>query len=444
MKYFWVISAAAIISAGAIFWSYAVPRQVSYTSTLAASANALPATTSPSVVLAPVKPLATHLAPPVSIKGVYMTSWVAGTLHLREQLITEAKAAGVNAVVIDIKDYSGYLSFVPNDPALRALGTYQHRIADLDALTALLHADGFYVIGRVVTFQDPLVAGAHPQWAVQNGPVTKTKSGQRVTNSAAVIGTPWKDNAGLLWVDPGASGNWQYLAAIGKEAYSRGFDEINFDYVRFPSDGDVNDAVFPESGTTSPPIVLSSFFQYLNSNLRGYTEAPGQSGLKISADLFGMTTTADDDMGIGQVLDDALPYFDYVDPMVYPSHFSAGWGGFALPDSHPYDVIKIAMDSAVLRAEALAAGIIATTTTAHTPRTKSVVASIEAIPLADRLKVTTAELRPWLQDFELHSVTYTSAMIGQEMQATKDAGLPSWLMWDPNNRYTSTFTSLGH
>ncbi len=382
-----------------------------------------------------------------------MTSWVAGTPAARKHVIDLLKSTEANTVVIDVKDYTGNLSFKPNDPALAAMGAWQNRISDIDALIAELHADGIYVIGRVVTFQDPLTAAVHPDWAVQNGPTYRVKNnttgklGPLQTNSASIIGTPWKDNAGLMWVDPGASGNWQYLAEIGKEAYNRGFDEINFDYVRFPSDGDVSDAVFPASGTTSPPLVLEGFFQYISSQLRGYdggsTPNPNDStGLKISADLFGMTTTATDDMGIGQVLEDALPYFNYIDPMVYPSHFSAGWGGFTLPDSHPYQVISEAMDSAITRAKDLAAGTIATTTSGGIPRTKSVIESIEAIPLALREQVSPLQLRPWLQDFELHYVTYTAPMIQQEFQATYDAGLSSWLLWDPSNQYTDAIGAL--
>ncbi len=384
--------------------------------------------------------VASHIPTPTSIRAIYLTSWVAGTPSMRDPLISLIESSNLNAVVIDIKDETGYLSFIPNSPTLRAMGTYQNRIANIDALIARLHAAGIYVIGRVNVFEDPLMVKQHPQWAVQYGKYMLNAAGKRVLTPANLVGTPWKDAHGNTWLDPSATGDWGYFVDIAKEAYSRGFDEINFDYMRFPSDGDVANAVFPISGSTPAPIVLTNVYQYLYKNLHNYRGPSGQSGpgLKISQDLFGQTTTTSGDMGIGEVLEDALPYFNYVDVELYPSHFINGWGGFYPPDKYPYQVVQETMHSAVERAKLLAAGSMATTTMYGVPRTKTVIDSILNIPLADRLRASPAELRPWIQDFTLHGISYTPAMLDDEMRAVQSVGLSSWLIWDPSNKYTAT------
>ena len=154
--------------------------------------------------------------------------------------------------------------------------------------------------------------------------------------------------------------------------------------------------------------MLESFFSYLNNALKS---DPAYTNMKTSADLFGLTTLASDDMGIGQILVRALPYFDYIDPMVYPSHFASGTDGFSSPTSHPYDVIKYSMSSAVEREQALEAqNGIATS--------------------------TSSKLRPWLQDFDLLGVPYGVPEVEAQMKATYDTGLTSWLFWDAGNKYT--------
>ena len=151
--------------------------------------------------------------------------------------------------------------------------------------------------------------------------------------------------------------------------------------------------------------ILSRFFAYVDTELR----KSGEDRPKISADVFGMVATNSDDLGIGQVLEKILPFVDYMAPMVYPSHFASGWNNFAKPATKPYEVIQISMSKAVARAKAIG----------QDP----------------------SKLRPWLQDFNL-GATYTPQMVQLEMKAVGDDGLSSWMMWDPNNRYTSTKAAL--
>ena len=138
---------------------------------------------------------------------------------------------------------------------------------------------------------------------------------------------------------------------------------------------------------------MHDFYLYLREHLT--TDAG--TVIPISADLFGLTTSSNDDLGIGQVLVDALPYFDYVSPMVYPSHFSTGYLGLNKPAEHPYDVINFAMSTAVKRAIAASS--------------------------------SPAKLRPWLQAFDLGAI-YTPALVRAQIKATIDVGLSSWLLWD--------------
>ncbi len=330
-----------------------------------------------------------YVATPVPLKGIYMTSWVAGTPSLRNGLVKLMDTTEINAVVIDIKDYSGRIVFPVTNPTLKAFGSEEVRVKDLPEFIETLHKKGVYVIGRVAVFQDAYFVKQRPDLAVKNKAGTAT----------------WKDHKGISWIDAGSRPYWDYIISIAKESRKIGFDEINFDYIRFPSDGNMQDISFPQSSTTPKAIVLKNFFQYLHTNL-------ADSGLKISADLFGMVTTAQDDMGIGQVLENALPYFDYISPMVYPSHYPPTFMGFKEPEAHPYEVVQFAMQSGIRRAEALA--------------------STTGESLVDYKN----KLRPWLQDFGLRQ-DYGPAEVRAQIKATNDDGLDSWLLWSASNKYTA-------
>lgn len=177
----------------------------------------------------------------------------------------------------------------------------------------------------------------------------------------------------------------------------RGFDEINFDYIRFPSDGVIRDIVYGLDPGQSRVDVLEEFFAALQRDL-------SETGMVTSADLFGMTTTNSDDLGIGQVWEQAVPYFDYIAPMVYPSHYPPTWRGFANPAEHPYHVIYAAIQGAIQ---------------------KTVDAGYDQ-----------SKIRPWIQDFNLGSV-YTPEMVRAQMNALYDLGIDSWMVWNPSNRYRS-------
>ena len=218
-------------------------------------------------------------------------------------------------------------------------------------------------------------------------------------------GGGWKDHKGLSFIDVGAKLYWDYIIDISEEAYALGFDELNYDYIRYPSDGNMQDTDFTWTvGTTTKPEMLKSFFSYLHDNLQ-------TSNLKTSADLFGMTTTVTTDMGIGQLLENTLPYFDYIAPMVYPSHYPKTWSGFANPAERPYEVIQISMSSAVKREEAW--------------RVSQGIATS-----------TPSKMRPWVQNFNL-GATYGPDKVQAQIKATYDVGLNSWMLWNASNKYTA-------
>lgn len=329
------------------------------------------------------------LLPPEIMRAVYLTGWSAGSSRMINYVIDLAKTTEMNAVVIDIKDFSGDVTYQTDVPEVAQYGAQRRvKIWDIDALLNRLHTEGISVIARITVFQDPVLVGARPDLAVQ-------RIGQEGL---------WADYKGLGWVDPASQEVWDYNVAIARDAASRGFDEINFDYVRFPSDGDLENMEFPFwDRQTSRQHIIRNFFAYLRENLKG---------VRISADVFGLTTVNRDDLGIGQVIEDAYEYFDYVYPMVYPSHYAYGFLGYPRPAEYPYEVVSYSMANAISRLQTLR----------------------QLYP--DR---EFAELRPWLQDFDL-GAKYDAQMVQAQVQATHDAlgeEFRGFLLWSPTNYYTA-------
>jgi hypothetical protein len=219
------------------------------------------------------------------------------------------------------------------------------------------------------------------------------------------------------------------VLAIAEDSYALGFDELNLDYIRFPSDGNMKDARYamsvdgPTGGTKADH--LEHFFQYITKSIREKTKARFGTSPQLSADLFGMVATNTDDLTIGQVLERALPYFDAVAPMVYPSHYPRGFNGYSNPNKFPYGVIKFSMDKAVAR-------------------TKSELTTVPGFmhtPVEGRKGIYKKEsyspkkLRTWIQDFD-YGGDYGPKEVRAQFQATYDAGLDSWMIWNASNRYT--------
>lgn len=357
----------------------------------------------------PQKPLPN---PPKEIKAIYATGWSAGTPSKIDYLINLIKETELNAIIIDIKDFSGYIAYDINLLEVEKYKAKEIKIKKINSLIKRLHDENIYVIARITIFQDPILAKARPDLAIHS------KSKLITNNQQLTTKTLWLDHKKLAWIDPAAKDAWNYNIAIAKDAANRGFDELNFDYIRFASDGNLNDMVFPFYDDKTPKNeIIKNFFSYLREKTKG---------AKISADLFGLSTINSDDLGIGQVLEDSYRYFDYVSPMVYPSHYANGFLGYKNPAQYPYEIIKYSMEAALRRLMIYDQQFMKNSSS-------SLVISRESL--------VKAKLRPWLQDFDL-GADYNAEMIKKQIQAVYDSAsstpelINGFMLWDPRNEYT--------
>jgi len=343
---------------------------------------------------------------PSVVKGIYLTSWSGGSKRKIDEVIRLSKTYGINSVVVDIKDFSGYLAYDTGLEQVKNYKAHEIKIVNITDVINRLHSENIYTIARITVFQDPVMAKARPDFAVRR----KSTSGI------------WLDRKGLGWIDPSNKDYWNYIIDISKDAHNRGFDELNFDYIRFPSDGNLADMEFPSWNKKIPKHeIIREFFKHLRDNL---------PGVKISADLFGLTTVQKDDLGIGQIIEDAFENFDYVSPMVYPSHYASGFIGYKNPAKYPYEVIKYSLDSAVKKLNELDQKL----NYASTSSPEVAASSINSTASNKKL----AEIRPWIQDFDL-GADYDAQMVGLEIKAVRDAlgdRYVGFLLWSPSNIYT--------
>jgi hypothetical protein len=370
------------------------------------------------------RPVVTHVPLPQPLKAIYMTACVAGTPSFRSQLVALIKDTEINAVMIDIKDYSGTISFPPESPLWQAAWQASECGArDMKEFIASLHDAGIFVIGRITVFQDPFAAQRFPHLAV-------TTADQQ---------TVWRDHKGLAFIDVAAREYWEQIIELAIESYNTGFDELNFDYVRYPSDGNLRDIAFPHTASSQwpndKPANLEAFFAYLHEAMMDESrfaavrhENTGRDHAIpwTSADLFGMTTTNYDDLSIGQIQERAAPYFDFIAPMVYPSHYPHNYLGLGNPNHHPYKIVQHAMDSAVRR-------MMATTTPVTGFLHQRIGTSTPAV--YKKTAFGADRLRTWIQDFNYGGI-YGPAEVRAQIQASYDAGVDSWMIWSPSNRYT--------
>ncbi len=405
------VATILIITSLMIYFGWSSSGKVSYISSIEY-------VTEPTIIEGPK---VTHIPMPDEVRAIYMTACWGGDKKLRDSLVKYVEDTKLNSVIIDIKDYTGTIS-VPVESDTLKVGTSGKgcKIPDIREFIEELHDKGIYVIGRITVFQDPLYAKIYPELAVQD-------------RSAWIKGsraTPWKDYKGLAFIDVGARQYWDYVITLAKEAHDKlGFDEINFDYIRYPSDGNMSNTYYPHSGGERYDVdradELEKFFAYLHEKMREpnvYGEAP-----KISADIFGMTTTNYDDLTIGQILEKVLPYFDVVAPMVYPSHYPKGFMGFDNVNNYPYEIVYFSMKSALDRA-------MATTTKIKSLAYERIGTSTP--PVYEKPVYGPERLRAWIQDFD-YGGDYDVPEINAQIRASRDAGITGgYMIWSPGNRYT--------
>ncbi len=370
----WFLAVAAVAACIGAFvvamhWQIAIAAINKVNATLAAAPVPSEAITAPP---ARVKP------PRQVVKGLYLTAYSANDPAKLDEIIHLIDTTELNAVVIDIKDYSGLVLFDSKLPIVNKLHLKDNRFTDLAATIKKLHEHHIYVIARETVFEDPVLAAAKPEWAI------KTKEGGI-----------WKDQKGLSWVDPTKLAVWKYEIDIAKEAAQYDFDEINFDYVRFPSDGDMRDVAY-DNGAEPKYRVMYDFYQYVHEQM-------ANEPVWTSFDMFGlvMEEKGTSDMGIGQRLTDAVGAVDYIDPMMYPSLYAPGHLGYANPAAHPVEVIAHGLE--------------------------------EGLPA---FASSTTEVRPWIQAFNLGAI-YDGTMIREEIDTVEKYSHAGWLLWNAENRYTA-------
>jgi hypothetical protein len=321
---------------------------------------------------------------PRTVRAAYLTYYGVGDRRIRERVLDLVGHTELNAVVIDVKGDRGLIPYRTEVPAALAAGAQGPVIIkDFDAQLAALKARGIYTIARIVVFKDNVLANHRKDLAIID----------------ARTGRPWLDREKLAWLDPFREEVWNYAIAIAKEAAAKGFDEIQFDYLRFPTDGRLSAARYsrPNNSTTRLPTI-AAFLAKARREL-------GPTGVFLAADVFGYTAFNANDTDIGQRIEELAPYLDYICPMVYPSGYHLGIPGYRNPVAHPYEVVH------------------------------------ESVRLTrQRSQHATVQVRPWIQDFRDYAFdrrAFGVREIRAQMRGADEAGAVGWMLWNPRNDYTA-------
>jgi hypothetical protein len=309
---------------------------------------------------------------PDEIRGVHVTMSLAS---LPGKLDEYLAMPGLNTIELDVKDEDGRVGFVPSSVplAMRTGAAAPYYKATRVARQA--HAHGVYMIGRIVTFEDPVLAEKRPDLAIRSSD-----------------GSIWHTNGGLAWTNPYDRRVWAYNVDLAAAAVEAGFDEIQFDYVRFPSDGDVSLIRYPGTHTQPMRWTIPAFVQYAGKRLHPL-------GARVSVDVFGLS--ANRDLGIGQLPRRVSRYVDAVYPMVYPSHFRSGEYGISDPNAVPGETVTRSLQD-----------------------------------FQRALEGRKARLTPWLQDFSLGR-TYDEEDVLAQVAAARGLHTRGFLLWNPEGLYTA-------
>jgi len=336
------------------------------------------------VTLTPTRDAIEVVMKPQTIKAAYLTYFGIGSKEIRGRVLDLAQRTELNAVVIDVKGDRGWIVYKTEVPQALAVGAQgPGTLKNFDELMADLKARGIYTIGRIVTFKDNVLSHGRPDLAIVD---TRT-------------GKPWIDRENLGWVDPLREEVWKYNVAIAREAAAKGFDEIQFDYVRFPTDGKLGAARY--SGPVNKDTRIPAIAGFLGMARREL----GPLGVYVAADVFGYTAFNDNDTDIGQRIEELAPNVDYFCPMVYPSGYHVGIPGYRNPVQHPYEIVH------------------------------------ESVRLIRQRSATQkVRVRPWLQDFKDYAFDkriFGVPEIRAQIKAADDAGAVGWMLWNPRNDYTA-------
>ncbi|HEX5680970.1 MAG TPA: putative glycoside hydrolase, partial [Desulfobacterales bacterium] len=327
----------------------------------------------------PAGPLEVKLSP-FTPKALYLSFYGVGSKALRGPAMKLIEETELNALVIDVKGDRGMIPYRSSVPLATEVGGQKIiTVRDAEGLMALFKERGVYTIARIVVFKDNLLASARPDLAV------KTPSGE-----------PWRDRESLAWVDPFRKEVWDYNIQIAVEAAKLGFDEIQFDYVRFP---DSHSPRFSQPSTEEARVkAIAGFLQEARSKLAPYN-------VFTAADIFGYVCWNLNDTDIGQKLDPIASTVDYLSPMLYPSGFQFGIPGFRNPVQNPYEIVYLSLKKA-----------------------------------QERTKISPLRFRPWLQAFKDYAFDrrqFNGKELRDQISASEKFGSQGWMLWNPVNQYTA-------
>ena len=331
---------------------------------------------------------------PEKVKGIYISGPMAGSPEPFGNILDSLNGTEINTVVIDLKDDEGRITCNMDTPVVNEIEACRPYVKDMKTMIESLKERNLYVIARVVAFRDPYLAEKKPEWSLH-----------------LADGSLYRDRQGMAWVDPYHQEVWDYLVEVGTAAKEMGFDEVQFDYIRFSTEGTMKDVVFDEEVTKgrSKTDVITEFVTYAYEKL-------ASQGLFVSADVFGTIIDSQIDAdAVGQSYTEMAKHLDYICPMIYPSHYGPGNFGIEYPDTKPYETILAAL-------------------------TKSKEVMDQAAE-ADGHVSNQAIVRPWLQDFtasylgEGKYIQYGYEQIREQIRAVEDAGYDEWMLWSAANRY---------
>lgn len=327
----------------------------------------------------------TNKSAPVKVKGIYVSGPVAG-IDRMDELIALVDETELNAMVIDIKNDEGRVTYKMQTDKVLEIGAGIRYIPDIEALVQKCKEKNIYLIARIVAFKDPYLAELCPELAV------KTKTGE-----------VFKDKSGLAWVNPYKKEVWDYLLEVSREAARIGFDEIQFDYIRFSTDLKSDELDFGlEAQDKTKTDIISEFTKYACEELE-------EMDVYVSADVYGtIIDNKVDQKIVGQDYVEMASYLDYICPMVYPSHYGNGVYGIEIPDAEPYRTVNAAMNAAA--------------------------EELSILPKEER-----AINRVWIQSFTATwvngHITYGPEQIREQIRGAYDAGYDEWILWNASVKY---------
>lgn len=354
--------------------------------------------------------------PEFNVKGIYVTGWVAGIPNRMDKLINLVDETELNSMVVDVKDALGYLSYESSVARSKNFRANKNKIRNINSLLEKLNKKGIHTIARIAVFKDAFLANNFPQYALQIRKKVSIKDRRlmeednkeireyqkNITDSTKNLNSNSQPQlssdtnkhrietySSTSWVNPANQEVWEYNIKLAQEAFELGFDEVQFDYIRFPALRDNKSAVTKQRSKQS---IINDFISTAYKQLAKF-EKP------ISIDVFGLTTSVNNDLGIGQNFSQLGKYANIISPMVYPSHYSRGTLGVANPAANPYEIVYQSMVDAKKKVD------------------KNVM------------------IRPWLQDFSLKH-KYSASEVKSQINAVESLGIKEWLLWNPRSKYT--------